>query len=260
MAIIKHTNPCGLASHQDLVVAYRRALAGDPLAAFGGIVASNRLIDLATAKEIYCTHYDAIIAPEYEAEALALLKRKKELRLLKLGVPRASPPQFLDFRRVKGGFLAQSPDSFAEGELSPKVVTQRQPTEGEWQDILFAWRAVKHVKSNGIVVVKDEALLGMGAGQPSRVASVELALKKAKEGAVGGILASDAFFPFADGVELAGKAGVTAIAQPGGSVRDQEVIAMAEHYHIARWSSLETDISGIRGSSRMTEQAETTSN
>ena len=233
VAIIKHTNPCGLASHPDLAEAYRRALAGDPVAAFGGIVASNRAIDLDTAREIYNTHYDVIIAPEYEAEALALLRRKAELRILKSGALSVRSSPHLDFRRVKGGFLAQQPDYFVEGELTPLAVTQRQPTGEEWQDMSFAWRAVKHLKSNAIVIASGEAILGMGAGQPSRVVSVELALKKAGEGARGGVLASDAFFPFADGVELAGEAGITAIIQPGGSVRDQEVIAMANQHHMA---------------------------
>jgi phosphoribosylaminoimidazolecarboxamide formyltransferase/IMP cyclohydrolase len=231
VAVIKHTNPCGLASHPDLAEAYRRALAGDPVAAFGGIVAANRDIDLATAQEIYNTHYDAVIAPAYEAEALALLQRKGELRLLATGALGSSP--LLDFRGVKGGFLAQQADYFVDGELTPQPVTQRQPTGEEWPDIIFAWRAVKHVKSNAIVLAREEAILGMGAGQPSRVVSVEVALKKAGERARGGVLASDAFFPFADGVELAGEAGIAAIIQPGGSVRDQEVMAVADKYHMA---------------------------
>ncbi len=234
VAIMKHTNSCGLASHANLAEAYRRALAGDPVAAFGGVVASNQVIDLATAREIDQTHYDAIIAPEYEKEALELLRRKKSLRLVE--IPIADSYQLTaisDFRYVQGGFLIQTPDLFTESELQPRTVTNRQPTEQELSDLLFAWKAVKGIKSNAIVIAKDKTLLGMGAGQPSRVVSVELALKRAGEQAKGSVLASDAFFPFADGPELAISHGVTAIIQPGGSVRDKEVIAVANKYDVA---------------------------
>lgn len=234
VAIMKHTNSCGLASHANLAEAYRRALAGDPVAAFGGVVASNQVIDLATAREIDQTHYDAIIAPEYEKEALELLRRKKNLRLVE--IPIADSYQLTaisDFRYVQGGFLIQTPDLFTESELQPRTVTNRQPTEQELSDLLFAWKAVKGIKSNAIVIAKDKTLLGMGAGQPSRVVSVELALRRAGEQAKGSVLASDAFFPFADGPELAISHGVTAIIQPGGSVRDKEVIAVANKYDVA---------------------------
>ncbi len=231
VAIIKHNNPCGLACHDDLAEAYRRALAGDPVAAFGGIVGSNRPIDLPTAKEISKTHYDAIIAPEYDPEALALLKRKRDLRILACGSLEPERP-YLDFRRVKGGFLVQSSDSLAEERASLRTVTKRQPTEGEMKDLLFAWRAVKHIKSNAIALARDGALMGMGAGQPSRVTSVRIALEKAGERARSSVLASDAFFPFADGVELAARGGVTAIIQPGGSVRDEEVIQTADQHNM----------------------------
>ncbi len=234
IAIIKHNNPCGLASHNDLAEAYRRALAGDPVAAFGGIVASNRIINLATAQEIDKTHYDAIVAPGYRKEALELLRRKESLRLAKIAPYRSSSSEsYLDFRRVRGGFLAQVPDTLTKPELKPHTVTKRQPSEAELSDLLFAWKAVKSIKSNAIVIAKDKALLGMGAGQPSRVVSVELALKRAGDRAKGSVLASDAFFPFADGPELAIKHGVTAIIQPGGSVRDKEVIKLADKYNVA---------------------------
>ncbi len=234
IAIIKHNNSCGLASHSDLAEAYRRALAGDPVAAYGGIVTSNRTIDLATAREIDKSHYDAIVAPQYEEGALELLRRKGSLRLVKVGLYRSSSPELhFDFRRVRGGFLAQTPDALAESELKPKVVTKRQPSEAELSDLLFAWKAVKGIKSNAIVVAKDRTLLGMGAGQPSRVVAVELALKRAGDRAKDSVLASDAFFPFSDGPELAIKHGVTAIIQPGGSVRDEEVIALANNYNVA---------------------------
>jgi len=234
VAIMKHTNSCGLASHANLAEAYRRALAGDPVAAFGGIVASNQVIDLATAQEIDQTHYDAIIAPEYEKEALELLRRKKSLRLVE--IPIADSYQLTaisDFRYVQGGFLIQTPDFFTESELQPRTVTNRQPTEQELSNLLFAWKAVKGIKSNAIVIAKDKTLLGMGAGQPSRVVSVELALKRAGEQAKGSVLASDAFFPFTDGPELAINHGVTAIIQPGGSVRDKEVIDVANKHSVA---------------------------
>jgi len=235
VAIIKHTNPCGLASHPDLAEAYRRALAGDPVAAFGGIVATNRPIDGAAAQEIVKTHYDAIIAPDYEAQALELLLRKSNLRLLTLGLTSVgpTPPPGLDLRRVRGGLLAQNWDAIAAHELKARTVTKRQPTEEEWRDLVFAWHAVKLIKSNAIVLVKGKSLVGMGAGQPSRVVSVELALDRAGEAAQGSVLGSDAFFPFPDGVELAARGGVSAIIQPGGSVRDQEVIEAADKYNMA---------------------------
>jgi phosphoribosylaminoimidazolecarboxamide formyltransferase/IMP cyclohydrolase len=234
IAIIKHNNSCGLASHNDLAEAYRRALAGDPVAAFGGIVASNRVINLATAQEIDKTHYDAIVAPGYRKEALELLRRKESLRLVKIAPYRhSSSKSHLDFRRVRDGFLAQTSDTLTKPELKPRVVTKRQPSKAELSDLLFAWKAVKSIKSNAIVITKDKTLLGMGAGQPSRVVSVELALKRAGDRAKGSVLASDAFFPFTDGPELAIKHGVTAIIQPGGSVRDKEVIELANKYNVA---------------------------
>ena len=236
VAIIKHNNPCGLCSHDDLAEAYRRALTGDPLAAFGGIVASNRTIDMATAQEIYKTHFDAIIAPKYADDALALFKRKKDFRIISLGVdvsPAKGEPLYMDFRRVRGGLLAQTTDYITEKELTPRTVTKREPTPEERKDLFFAWQAVKLIKSNAIVLVKDNTLLGMGAGQPSRVVSVQLALERAGERARGTVLGSDAFFPFADGVELAAKGGVTAIIQPGGSVRDEETIQTANKYDMA---------------------------
>ena len=234
IAIMKHTNSCGLASYNDLAEAYRRALTGDPVAAFGGIVASNRIIDLATAREIDKHHYDAIVAPGYQKEALELLRRKESLRLAKVASYRPSSSELhLDFRHVGGGFLAQMPDILTESELKPRIVTKRQPNQTELSDLLFAWKAVKGIKSNAIVIAKDNTLLGMGAGQPSRVVSVELALKRAGDQAKDSVLASDAFFPFADGPELAIKRGVTAIIQPGGSVRDKEVIELADKYNIA---------------------------
>ncbi|OIP27420.1 MAG: bifunctional phosphoribosylaminoimidazolecarboxamide formyltransferase/inosine monophosphate cyclohydrolase [Chloroflexi bacterium CG_4_9_14_3_um_filter_45_9] len=232
VTIMKHNNSCGLASHDDLAEAYRRALTGDPVAAFGGVVAANRAIDLSTAEEIDKTHYDAIMAPEYEKEALELLQSKKSLRLFKVPMPDLNK-QHLDFRYVKGGFLVQSPDFLTESEFQPRVVSNRTPTEEELFDLLFAWKAAKSIKSNAIVIAKDNTLLGMGAGQPSRVVSVKLALERAGDRAKGSVLASDAFFPFSDGPELAIHGGVTAIIQPGGSVKDSEVIEIANKHNVA---------------------------
>ena len=235
IAIMKHNNSCGLASHDDLAEAYRRALTGDPVASFGGVVASNRLMDLATAKEIDKTHYDAVVAPEYQKETLELLRRKQGLRLVEVPPYHHPSPaeSCFSFRYIRRGFLAQAPDLLTESELQPRTVTRRQPSDAELSDLLFAWRAVKGIKSNAIVIAKDKTLLGMGAGQPSRVVSVELALKRAGDRAKDSVLASDAFFPFADGPELAIKHGVTAIIQPGGSVRDKEVTELADAHNVA---------------------------
>jgi phosphoribosylaminoimidazolecarboxamide formyltransferase/IMP cyclohydrolase len=236
VAVIKHTNPCGLASHSDITEAYRRALSGDPVAAFGGIIASNRAIDIATAEEISKNFYEIVIAPEYKAEALELLKRKKNLRILVAELPpdygKASAG-YLDFRRVKGGLLVQTSDSLPEDSVSLKTMTKRKPTQAEIEDLLFAWRAIKHVKSNAIILVKDKTLLGMGAGQPSRIVSAQIAKEKAGEKTKGSVLASDAMFPFPDVVEAAAAGGVTAIIQPGGSIRDEDSIKAADKHNIA---------------------------
>jgi len=236
VAVIKHTNPCGLASGAPISETYRRALSGDPVAAFGGIVASNRAIDVATAEEITKTFYEVVIAPGYEARALEILKRKKNIRVLVAELPPTygkAPLGYLDYRRVKGGFLVQSSDSLPEDSVNLKTVTKREPKPSEIKDLLFAWRAVKHVKSNAIVVAKKMTLLGMGAGQPSRIVGVQLALERARKEAKSSVLASDAMFPFADSVEAAAKGGVTAIIQPGGSIRDEESIKAANEHNIA---------------------------
>ncbi|MFH1087995.1 MAG: bifunctional phosphoribosylaminoimidazolecarboxamide formyltransferase/IMP cyclohydrolase [Chloroflexota bacterium] len=231
VAIIKHNNACGLASRDDLAEAYRLALAGDPVAAFGGVVAVNRIIDLPAAREIAESHYDAIVAPGFSAEALSLLKQKKDLRLV--SVPDPISVLDWDYRRVAGGFLVQSPDRLGDAEFKPKVVTKRSPGKSEWEDLFFAWKAARHLKSNAIAIARDKTLLGMGAGQPSRVMSVKIALEKAGGKARGGVLASDAFFPFLDNVEVAAAGGVTAVIEPGGSVRDKECIDAADRFGMA---------------------------
>ena len=243
IAIIKHTNPCGLACDDTLVEAYNKAHAGDPISAYGGIVSSNRPIDADTAREINHLFYEAVIAPEFTPEALAILRQKKNIRLLAThsplepagsnGAQGAHSRQQLEVRSVGGGLLLQTSDTWGEQEISYRVVTEREPTLEEVTDLMFAWKVVKHVKSNAIVVAHKLAVLGVGAGQMNRLASIQLALEKAGERARGSVLASDAFFPFADDVEAAAKGGVTAIIQPGGSIRDEESIRAANHFAIA---------------------------
>ncbi|MDD5122392.1 MAG: bifunctional phosphoribosylaminoimidazolecarboxamide formyltransferase/IMP cyclohydrolase [Dehalococcoidales bacterium] len=236
VCVVKHTNPCGLASNPDIVEAYRRAFAGDPVSAFGGIVAMNRRLTLGVAEEMASNFYEIVIAPEYDKEALDLLMKKKNLRILRSPLPpdyNGTPIPAMDYRRVKGGLLVQEADNLAEDKMEMKVVTSRQPTPAEVQDLRFAWRAAKHVKSNAIVLAKNNTLLGMGAGQPNRVVSVFLAKNKAGDESAGSVMASDAMFPFPDSVSQAAEAGVTAIIQPGGSIRDQESIDMANKHNIA---------------------------
>ena len=236
IAIIKHTNPCGLACDETLAEAYKKAHAGDPVSAYGGIIGSNRAIDEATAQEISQLFYEAVIAPEFTTEALDILRKKKNIRLLATHrpvEPMGSSAGKLDVRSVSGGLLLQTPDTLTEHDVAYTVVTERQPTLDEVTDLMFAWKAVRHVKSNAIVLAHKLSLVGVGAGQMNRVTSVQIAVEKAADRSRGAVLASDAFFPFADGVEAAAKAGVTAIIQPGGSVRDEESIRMANHYAIA---------------------------
>jgi len=234
VAIIKHTNPCGLASDSNLVEAYRRALAGDPVSAFGGIVAVNRAIDKSIAEEIVQTFYEIVIAPRYETDALEMLKTKKDLRILEMGMPKeqASTVHY-DYRKVGGGVLVQMSDEIEEDPGTWRLVTKRAPSAEEMASLVFAWKVAKHVKSNAIVLTKGTTLLGMGAGQPSRIDSVEIALKKAGSEAQGSALASDAMFPFPDGIEAAAAGGVTAVVHPGGSVRDELVIEAADKLNLA---------------------------
>ncbi len=234
VAIVKHTNPCGLASHDDQAEAYRRALSGDPVSAFGGIVAVNRPLNSAMAEEIVKTFYEIVIAPQYEPDALEILKTKKDLRILDMGLPReAVSTMHFDYRRVGGGVLVQMSDMLEDDPRTWRLVTKRSPTAEELNSLIFAWKAARHVKSNAIVLARGTTLLGMGAGQPSRVDSVQIALKKAGEEAFGSALASDAMFPFPDGIEDAAAGGVTAVVQPGGSVRDELVIEAADKLNMA---------------------------
>ncbi|MGQ9598394.1 MAG: bifunctional phosphoribosylaminoimidazolecarboxamide formyltransferase/IMP cyclohydrolase [Anaerolineae bacterium] len=234
IAIVKHMNPCGLAWAEDPLTAYHLALDGDPRAAFGGIVAINTSVDHLLAQQLVRRFYEIVLAPDFSAEARQVLASRPNLRVLKL--PFCSV-QGLTWRSVGGGLLAQQTDWVEPDEVRRgQVVTRRTPTEEEWAALDFAWRAVRHVKSNAIVLVQNQevsgsrslALVGMGAGQPSRVAAVELAVRQAGPRAKGAVLASDAFFPMPDGVETAAQAGVRAIVQPGGSQGDREVIAAAD--------------------------------
>ncbi len=237
-AIIKHTNPCGMALAPTLAEAFQRARSGDPISAFGGILATSRPIDAATAELITGknTFFEAIIAPGYATDAFNILTEKKQwganLILLESTLP-VRVEEGLDFKRIEGGMLVQTADVKTATALDVTTVTRRTPSESELRDLLFAWKIVKHVKSNAIVLVKNRQLIGVGAGQMNRVQSVRLAVEQAGEKAQGAVLASDAFFPFSDGPEAAGKAGVTAIIQPGGSKKDDESIAMADTYNMA---------------------------
>ena len=241
--IIKHTNPCGAALGIDLADAFRKARLGDPISAFGGILAVTRTLDVATAEEITGknTFFEAIIAPGFEPNAVPILTERKKwganLRLLKVGELRGwrevAAPTGLDFKRVVGGILVQTPDHVVVTPSDLKTVTDRQPTDAEIAELLFAWRVVRHVKSNAIVLTKDRQVIGVGAGQMNRVRSVKLAVEQAGEAARGSVMASDAFFPFPDGPEAAATAGITAIIQPGGSVKDQETIEVANRNNIA---------------------------
>jgi phosphoribosylaminoimidazolecarboxamide formyltransferase/IMP cyclohydrolase len=243
VAIIKHANPCGVAEGDTLAAAYARALACDPVSAFGGIIAVNRELDAATAEEIARLFAEVIVAPLISDEAQAVLAQKKNLRVLATEtLPDPAAPGFM-IKTIAGGFLLQSRDAGRVTRDSLKVVTKREPTEAELDDLLFAFRVAKHVKSNAIVYAKDLATVGIGAGQMSRVDSSRIAAWKAQEAATaaklpepltrGSVVASDAFFPFADGLIAAADAGVTAIIQPGGSMRDAEVIAAADERGLA---------------------------
>jgi len=227
--IIKHTNPCGAAAGTTLAEAYRRAYECDTTSAFGGIVAVNQELDAETARSIAEIFVEVVAAPSYTDEALEILSAKKKIRLLKVGGARPAPV----IKVVTGGFLVQGADSLAVERAAMRSVGARQPTEDEWEQLLFAWRVVKHVKSNAIVLARDHAAVGVGAGQMSRVESVKLAAERAGSRAAGTVLASDAFFPMPDGVEAAADAGVTAIIQPGGSIKDADVLAVADERGLA---------------------------
>jgi phosphoribosylaminoimidazolecarboxamide formyltransferase/IMP cyclohydrolase len=225
VSVVKHANPCGLAINADQAEAYRNALAGDPMSAFGGIVGFNNVLTAETATAMRGVLYDVIVAPGYEPEALKILSKRKRTRVLEVQ-PSATP--LLTVRNVTGGALVQQPDDIMEVAASWTVVTKKQPTEQQLSDMAFAWKACQLVHSNAIVFAKDSMLKGMGAGQPNRAISVYLAARAAGDDAEGCVMASDAFFPFPDGIEGAAEAGAVAVVQPGGSIKDQEVIEVAD--------------------------------
>lgn len=224
ISIIKHGNPCGLASADTLAEAYEKALASDPVSAFGSIVSANRPLDVATAERLSKLFVEVVAAPGYDPDALALLQKKKNLRIVQ---PTGVALRPFSLRSIYGGVLVQELDT-SQDDMNPdgwQVVSQRQPTPAQLADLAFAWRVARWVKSNAIVFARDRATVGIGAGQMSRVDSVMLAGHKAGDRSRGAVMASDAFFPFPDGIEQAAKYGITAVVQPGGSVRDDEVIA-----------------------------------
>lgn len=230
-AIIKHTNPCGFAVGQSVLEAFTKAHEADPLSSYGGIIAFNRVLDKATAEEIIKTFFEAVIAPGYEDGVIDVLHKKEKLRILDTHACGQVTTPWIE--TISGGFLVQERDIHHLDPASLKVVTETQPDPALLDDLVFAWNVVKHVKSNAIVVAKDGVSIGVGAGQMNRVGSCDIALKHAGDKAKGAVLASDAFFPFADNIEVAAKAGITAIIQPGGSIRDQEVIDACNKFGIA---------------------------
>jgi phosphoribosylaminoimidazolecarboxamide formyltransferase / IMP cyclohydrolase len=239
--IVKHNNPCGVAVADEIGDAYERALACDPLSAFGGVIAVNRSVDRALAERLHERFIEVLFAPAYDPDALEVLKQKEAVRLLEGTEQRNHELGERDVKRVRGGLLVQDPDRIDEEREAMQVVTGAHPEGGQWEDLWFAWKVCRHVRSNAIVIVKDGATLGIGAGQMSRVDSVKIAIDKARQARgedaesllAGSVLASDAFFPFPDGPQLAIDAGVAALVQPGGSVRDAEVIAACDEARVA---------------------------
>jgi phosphoribosylaminoimidazolecarboxamide formyltransferase/IMP cyclohydrolase len=233
IVIVKHANPCGIATHSDIAEAYRRAFDSDPISPFGGIIAANRPVTEDMVAAMKGMRYDVIVATDYEEAALERLRKRRDLRILRM--PEGSPAQGWDYRRVSGGLLVQESDRYPDDEMELRVATKRAPTAVELAELRFAWKAVKHVKSNAVLIAKDGATVGIGGGQQNRKAPVEIALRLAGEKAKGAVLASDAFFPFArdDAVEMACRAGVTAIIQPGGAIRDSEASEVCDEYGVA---------------------------
>jgi phosphoribosylaminoimidazolecarboxamide formyltransferase / IMP cyclohydrolase len=232
--IIKHTNPSGVGTSRRLVEAFRKARECDPVSAFGGVLGFNRPVSAETAREVASTFFEAIVAPSYDKEAMKILSAKPNLRVLSTGIAfKRSKARAWEMKKVSGGLLVQSGDRPASDPKELKVVTKRKPAADELQALKFAWKVCKHVKSNAIVYALKDRTVGVGAGQMSRVDSAKIAVMKAQHPTKGTVAASDAFFPFRDGLDVAAKAGVTAVIQPGGSMRDAEVIAAADEHGIA---------------------------
>lgn len=234
VVIVKHNNPCGVASADELKDAYCLARDTDPVSAFGGVIAANTLLDEYTAEAILRAFVEVIVAPEYTAEALKLFQKKGNIRLLEIGPFDPIPDDTMDFKRIVGGLLLQDMDTGIKGDLDNfKVISTRPPNEEEIEAMRFLWKVCKHVKSNAIVLGRARQTVGIGAGQMSRVDSARLAISKARTDARGCIMASDAFFPFRDAIDEAARVGVTAIIQPGGSIKDQDVIMAVDEYNMA---------------------------
>ncbi len=232
--IVKHNNPCGVGTASALVDAYRKARDCDPVSAFGGVIAFNHMVDYDTAKELTSTFVEVVVAPEFAPDALDELKKKKDLRLLDVGPQVSGAPEGMDLKKVVGGLIYQDRDLGKIVDVKAlRVATKRKPTDDEYEALAFAWKVCKHVKSNAIVFTTRDRTIGIGAGQMSRLDSVKIAKIKAQFPLAGTVLASDAFFPFRDGLDEAAKAGVTAVIQPGGSLKDEEVIKAAEEHGIA---------------------------
>ncbi|WP_378956056.1 bifunctional phosphoribosylaminoimidazolecarboxamide formyltransferase/IMP cyclohydrolase [Pelosinus sp. sgz500959] len=231
-AIIKHTNPCGTGIGHTLSEAYEKAYQADPVSAFGGIIGLNREVDVVTAVQISKIFIEAVIAPSFSEDALAILSKKQNIRLLVADKLQSGCKQ-VDIKTVSGGMLIQERDVSIESSEDMKVVTKRQPSPEEWEQLMLAWKVVKHVKSNAIIVAGDHQTLGVGAGQMNRVGAAAIALQQAGEKTQGAVMSSDAFLPFRDTVDVAAKAGITAIIQPGGSMRDEESIQAADEHGIA---------------------------
>ncbi|GAA6396346.1 bifunctional phosphoribosylaminoimidazolecarboxamide formyltransferase/IMP cyclohydrolase [Solibaculum mannosilyticum] len=231
---VKHANPCGVGVGETIYEAYMKAYESDPVSIFGGIVALNRPVDKQTAEELAKIFLEIIIAPDFDADALEILEKKKNIRLLKLpDLAKPNTPDMLDMKKVVGGLLVQQLDTELLHEEDIRCVTKRQPTEEEMKQLMFVWKVVKHVKSNGIALAKDNMTVGIGPGQTNRITALELAIKYGGDKVKGSVMGSDAFFPFSDCVEAAQKAGITAIIQPGGSIRDEDSIKAADEAGIA---------------------------
>jgi phosphoribosylaminoimidazolecarboxamide formyltransferase/IMP cyclohydrolase len=238
VTIVKHTDPVGLASADELVEACRKALETDSATCFGGIVGVNRDLDGATAREIAANSYEAVVAPSFSQAAIGILAQKPQIALLAVPPnPIEGPRDYgianLGFKRIAGGLLVETKDELGLDKTQLLVVTKRRPTLEELTDLLFAWRAVSHVRSNSIVLARDAATVGIGAAQASRQTAVEIALRRAGDRARLSVMASDAYFPFPDGIQIAAQAGVSAIIQPGGSIRDEMAIEVADRHHLA---------------------------
>jgi phosphoribosylaminoimidazolecarboxamide formyltransferase/IMP cyclohydrolase len=235
VTILKHNNPCGAAVHAKQLDAYKNALATDPVSAFGGIVGFNKRVSGDVAEEMRSHFFECILAPDFSEEALEIFYKKKNLRLIKFS-PDARSAQQYQVRTVKGGFLVQDTDNMISDLRQAKIVSQREPSDEELASLDFAWKMAKHVHSNAIVFARENMLIGVGAGQMSRVDAAELAISKAKNAGnptMNSVVASDAFFPFRDGIDVIAKAGATAVVQPGGSIRDEEVINAVNEHNMA---------------------------